>query len=101
MDQGMLLLLVSVSCAPYAWFFDEAVLLPAVLAGLYRAVDSGRSLLPLGLIAGIALIEIYGNVQITSLFYVWTAPAWLGWYIYANGKRSTPAIEILGDSQPS
>ena len=101
MDQGMLLLLVSVSCAPYAWFFDEAVLLPAVLAGLYRAVDSGRSLLPLGLIAGIALIEVYGNVQITSLFYVWTAPAWLGWYIYANGKRSTPAIEILGDSQPS
>jgi hypothetical protein len=93
MDQGMLLLLVSVSCAPYGWFFDEAVLLPAVLAGLYRALDSGRSLLPLGLIAGIALIEVYGNVQITSPFYVWTAPAWLGWYIYANGKRGTPTIE--------
>jgi hypothetical protein len=98
MDQGMLLLIVSVTCAPYAWFFDEAVLLPAVLAGLYRAVDSGRSLLPLGLIAGIALIEVYGNVQIRSPFYVWTAPAWLGWYIYASGERSTPAIEISGES---
>lgn len=31
MDQGMLVLLVSVVCRPYGWFFDEAVLLPAVM----------------------------------------------------------------------
>ncbi|MGA2674447.1 MAG: glycosyltransferase family 87 protein [Terracidiphilus sp.] len=93
-DQGLLLLIVSVACAPYAFFFDEAILLPAVLAGLYRAANSGRSLVPLGLIAGAALIEVLAVVQVTSPFYLWTVPAWLGWYLYATGGRGEPATEI-------
>lgn len=88
-DQGLLLLLVSAVCTPYAWFSDEAMLLPAVLAAVYRVVDSGRSLLPLGLIAGVALIEVLACVKITSPFYLWTVPAWLGWYLYA--VRTTAA----------
>jgi hypothetical protein len=83
MDQGLLLLIVSVMVAPYAWFTDEAVLLPAILAGLYRASESGRSLLPFGCIAGAALIEVLAGVSMTSGFYVWTVPAWLAWYLYA------------------
>ena len=82
-NQGLLLLLVSVACTPYAWFSDEAVLLPVVLAALYRAADSGRSLLPLGLIGGAALIEVLAIVKMTSPFYLWTVPAWLAWYLYA------------------
>jgi hypothetical protein len=82
-DQGLLLLLVSAACTPYAWFTDEAMLLPAVLAALYRVVDTGRSLLPLGLIAGVALIEVLAVVKMTSPFYLWTVPAWLAWYLYA------------------
>jgi len=88
-DQGLLVLLVSMACTPYAWFSDEAMLLPAVLAALYRVVDTGRSVLPLGLIAGIALIEVLASVKITSPFYLWTVPAWLGWYLYA--VRATAA----------
>jgi hypothetical protein len=87
-DQGLLLLLVSVACAPYAYFSDEAVLLPAVLAGVYRAVDSGRSLLPVALFAGVALIELLEVVKMNSPFYVWTAPAWLAWYLYATSARA-------------
>ena len=87
MDQGLLALLVSVLCAPYAWFSDEAVLLPAVLAGIYRADDSGRSLLPFGFIAGVALIEVFAEIPMTSLFYLWTVPAWLAWYLYATGNK--------------
>jgi hypothetical protein len=94
MDQGLLLLLVSVACAPYAFFFDETILLPAVLVALYRAAHSGRSLLPLASIAGAALIEVLAVVQITSPFYLWTAPAWLAWYLYAT--RSIPAKKIGG-----
>jgi hypothetical protein len=87
-DHGLLLLLVSALCTPYAWISDEAVLLPAVLAGLYRAVDSGRSLLPLALFGGVALIEVLSAVPMTSPFYLWTVPAWIAWYLYTTaGKR--------------
>ena len=88
MDQGMLLLVVSMVCAPYAWFPDESIVLPAVLAGLYRAAESHRSLLPIGLIGGVALIEVAMKVQITSNFFLWTAPAWLAWYLYATWKAA-------------
>jgi hypothetical protein len=88
MDQGLLLLTVSVLCAPYALLTDEAVLLPVVLAGVYRAYGSGRSLLPFGLVAGAAMIEVFAEIPISSLFYVWTALAWLAWYLYATANNS-------------
>jgi hypothetical protein len=83
MDGGLLLLMVSVLVAPYAWFTDEVILLPAILAGLYRASDRGRSLVPFGCIAGVALIEVLAGVKLPSGLYLWTAPAWLAWYLYA------------------
>jgi uncharacterized membrane protein YfhO len=86
MEHGLLVLLVSVMCAPYAWLTDEAVLLPAVLVGVYRAIEARRSLLPIAIFAAAALIELYANVRITSWYYTWTTPAWLGWYLYATGS---------------
>lgn len=87
MDHGMLVLLVSTACTPYAWFTDESMLLPAVLAGVYRADDSGRSLLPFGLFAGAAMMEVFAEVPITSAYYLWTVPAWIAWYLYATGSK--------------
>jgi hypothetical protein len=92
-DQGMLVLLVSAMCTPFGWFTDESMLLPAVLAGVYRAAESGRSLIPIGLIAGVALVEVLVPVQITSPFYIWTTPAWLAWYLYATRKNLEPAAD--------
>jgi hypothetical protein len=97
MDQGMLLLLISAMCTPFGWFTDESILLPAILSGLYRAAESRRSLTPLGLIAGAALIEVLVPVQITSPFYLWTTPAWLAWYLYATRRKPKPAIESRVD----
>jgi hypothetical protein len=87
MDHGLLVLLVSAACAPYAWFTDESMLLPAVLAGVYRADESGRSLLPFGLFAGAAMMEVLAEVPITSAYYLWTIPAWIAWYLYATGSK--------------
>lgn len=95
-DQGLLLLVVSVMVAPYAWFTDEAILLPAILAGLYRASNAGRSLLPFGGIAGIALIEVLAGVPLTSGLYIWTAPAWLAWYLFAVRNLKQSAAAELG-----
>jgi len=88
MDQGLLVLLVSAACTPYAWFTDESMLLPAVMAGVYRADATGRSLLPFGLFAGAAMMEVFAEVPITTAYYLWTVPAWIAWYLYATANRS-------------
>ena len=93
-DQGMLLLLISALCTPYAWFTDEAILLPVVIAALYRAIANKRSLWLFVLFAGVALIEVLGVVKITSPFYLWTVPAWLIWHLYATGGRR---LEVATD----
>jgi hypothetical protein len=93
MDEGLLVLLVSAACAPYSLFSDEAILLPAVLAGVYRAAQSRRSLLPIAFICGIALVELYTVGRMSSPFYLWTVPAWLGWYLYSTwstGEHTEP-----------
>lgn len=84
LDQGLLLLLVSTACAPYGWYYDQAIVFPSLLAGLYRAERSAVSLFLFALIAAAGLIAIFGQVQPVSAFYVWTAPAWLLWYIFAT-----------------
>ena len=93
-EQGMLLLLISVMCTPYAWVTDEAVLLPAVLAGLYRVTRAGRSPLLLWVLCGVALVEALAVVRIDSIYYLWTTPAWLGWYLYATRSK-------IGEAEPA
>jgi hypothetical protein len=95
---GSLLLLVSVLTAPYAWFTDEAIVLPAILVGLYRASNAGRSMLPFGCIAGIALIEVLAGTVINSGFYIWTAPAWFAWYVYSVNPKQTVRPDVTADS---
>jgi hypothetical protein len=63
-----LLLLVSVMTSPNAWFTDEAIVLPAILYGLYRTSDAGWSLIPYCCVAGVALIEVFANIDISSAF---------------------------------
>jgi len=84
---GSLLLIVSVMVAPYAWFTDEAVVLPAILSSLYLAIKRGRSTVPFGLIVVLALLAVLQAVPLTSGLYIWTAPAWLAWYLYASARE--------------
>lgn len=88
MDHGMVLLLVGAICTPYGFLTDEPLLLPAVLAGLYRQLDAHRPVWPLIVFAGAALAELIMNVTIVSRGYMWTTPAWLVWYLYATGRLS-------------
>jgi hypothetical protein len=96
LDHGLVLLLVGAVCTPFGWFTDESMLLPAILAGLYRAEGARRSVWPLAVVAGIAFIEVIALVPLTSKYFLWTTPAWLGWYLYATG-RIGGAISRAGD----
>jgi len=89
LDQGLLLLIVSVGCAPYSWFTDEAVLLPAVIAGVWRARENGRTLLPLALFLAVPLFQLTRGQWILSPHFVWTVPAWFAWYLFATRKRTS------------
>jgi Glycosyltransferase family 87 len=87
---GSLLLMVSILVAPYAWFTDQCVLFPAVLAGLYLAANSGRLMQLFACITGAAMLEVLFGVGVNSGFYfVWAAPAWLAWYVNVT-QRSGP-----------
>ncbi len=97
MDHGLLLLLVSALCRPYGWIFDESVLMPAVMTGVIRARQSGRSLWPIAIIGALALFEAFQSVKITSTLYLWTTPAWLAWYLNATWPKAAPAGQALGN----
>jgi hypothetical protein len=94
LHHGMLLLLVSELCAPHAWFTDEVMVLPAILAGLYSAKNSTRLLLLFGLMTGGALLEFLAGVKLVSPYYLWTAPAWLAWYLLARARTSAPVRPV-------
>lgn len=80
---GSNLMLLSLLVAPYSWFTDEVVLLPAMLQAIYAADASPRrgALLWFGVVDGVALIEVLCGVQMYSGLYVWTPAAWLLWYL--------------------
>jgi hypothetical protein len=82
-EDGLLVLMVSALCTPYLWFTDEAILFPAILAGMYRAEKSMRAWILLGLITAVSLIGPLWEIALPSAFYLWTVPAWFAWYLYA------------------
>jgi hypothetical protein len=94
---GSLLMLVSVLVAPYSWFYDEIVLLPALLHAIYLRANCRRSLLAFVALASIALGEVVFGVTLPSGFYAWTATAWLLWYVFAvhvaaPGRKAKPGL---------
>ena len=96
-NHGLLLILVSILCAPYEWFFDQAIVLPAILATLTAKENSGRSIVPFGVIAIVSLFQVMWRVDLAGLYYLWTAPAWLIWYLYAMRSNDAP-LELAEDA---
>jgi hypothetical protein len=88
MQDGALLMLVSLFASPYAWITDQAVLIPALLAGVYRATTRAQ----LGTFAlasaAIELAQVLG-ANLHSAVYLWTTPFWLAWYLYVSAKTHT------------
>ena len=86
-DHGLLVMVVSLAVSPYSWYTDQALLLPALALGLHESEKSLRSLALFAAIAGAGLVAMLIDIQLTSAFFVWTAPGWLAWYAYARHVR--------------
>jgi hypothetical protein len=86
MDHGLVLLLVGAVFTPYGFLPDESLLLPAILAGVFCAIRHRRAVWPIVVLAAAALLELGMGANIVSWYFLWTTPAWLGWYLYATGR---------------
>ena len=89
MQHGSLLMLVSVLLAPYTWLMDQAILIPALLHAAY--LTRSRTFVAILALAS-AVIEagvLRGLPLLHSAFYLWTAPAWLAWYLYVTGRSNS------------
>jgi hypothetical protein len=79
---GSLLMLVSLVFAPYCWFYDQCLAIPGLLDAAYNS-RSRNFLLVLASAILVMDIEIC-FVTVVSPLWLWTAPAWLVWYLVAR-----------------
>ena len=86
MKDGNLLMLVSILVAPYCWIIDESLAIPALLQGAY--LTRFRPMLAVLALASVVIeAELMSGCKLFSDSYVWTAPAWLAWYLYATWNK--------------
>jgi Glycosyltransferase family 87 len=94
--EGSLLIVVSVLVAPYAWLYDQALVLPALMHGVY-ATRSRNLLVVLMLLTAVVefgLIAILWKPAALYTWTLWSAPAWVAWYLLAtraNNLKFDPA----------
>ncbi len=100
-----ILLLVSIVAAPYGWFFDEVIVLPALIAAAAIALQRDRRnarlfFLAFILLNAVALLELVRGVLVVSSYYVWTPWAWLLIYIATRARKSELAEACASRTHP-
>jgi len=88
------LMLVSLLAAPYLWFYDQCLAIPALLHGGY--VTQNRWM-PAILASVILVLDIaMCKILILSPFYLWTLPVWFAWYLFATAplRQQMPRPEL-------
>ena len=90
---GSLLMLVSILAAPYCWLFDQALAIPALMRGAY-CTRSRNMVLVLAVLSALVEVALFCNLWKASAVYLWTlwsAPAWLIWYLVATNYEKLAA----------
>lgn len=94
LENGSLLMLVSLLVAPFGWIFDQSLAIPAILYAVSRSL-SQTSLAVLALIYILIEIQIISPFGLHSAAYLWPAPVWLIWYLAARASARTPAEPVV------
>jgi len=84
------LMLVSLLAAPYCWFYDQCLAIPALMHGAY--VTRARKLLAALALAILVVDGEICGVPVISPLWLWTAPAWLAWYLFARASAGKEAM---------
>ena len=87
---GSILILVSILVAPYAWLYDQALAVPALMQGVY-STRSRALLITLALLTALVEVALMAIIWKPTTLYTWTlwsAPAWVIWYVMATRTAS-------------
>jgi hypothetical protein len=86
---GSLLVLVSLVVAPYAWFTDQVIALPAIMFSLLGPEKPRRGSLTLLLaVMSAGAVEMMIAPSLYFEPFLFQAIAWLAWYLYAMTGRT-------------
>lgn len=96
-EDGGLLLLVSLLVAPYCWINDQCLALPALLFAASRT-SSRWALAALGGLCFLLALQVFVVGQLNSWWYLWPAVAWLIWYLWV--RRTQIQSPAQADSAP-
>ena len=95
LENGSLLMLVSLFVAPFGWIFDQTLALPAVLYAVSRK-PSQIWMVALALIYFLIEFQIGFHVELHSRSFLWIAPAWIVWYLLARVRACAPGENRTG-----
>ncbi|HKO13281.1 MAG TPA: hypothetical protein VJV22_15000, partial [Acidobacteriaceae bacterium] len=92
-EHGSLLTLVSLLAAPYCFPWDQCLAIPALMFAAART--RSRAALAVLALSYIGLIvEQLCGVSVRSPLWLWTAPFWLGWFLWARATAGKPVTAV-------
>jgi Glycosyltransferase family 87 len=92
LKEGGMLMVVSIFAAPYCFLYDQGLVIPGLLQGVY--LTRSRMLLVILALSSIVVeAELISAVKIHSAQFLWTGAAWLAWYLLAIRFRKTTVAE--------
>ncbi len=92
---GNVLMLVSIVVAPYCWIYDQSLALPALMYGAWRSSSRTAVAALAALFIVVQLQPFWATIGLGSKWFLWTAIAWLVWYLFAVRQKSTEAVSAL------
>ena len=92
-EHGALVTLVSLLAAPYCFPWDQCLAIPALMFAAART--RSRAALAVLALSYIGLIvEQLCGVSVRSPLWLWTAPFWLGWFLWARATAARPVTAV-------
>ena len=93
LENGSPLMLVSLFVAPFGWIFDQSLAIPAIL----YAVSRNPSRIWLAVLALIYILIEIESSPLRAPFgaFLWTAPAWLVWYLFARASARKTVAPVV------
>jgi len=85
-EDGALLILVSLTVSPYVWITDHTIVLPALLVGV-RRTTTRMQIIVLGLACLAIEVAQFKGASMHSAVFMFAPLFWLGWYFYVSRRR--------------